>query len=542
MGQQSITSERKARVAGEEASEGRIVRGNTSFPKPVFSSSPSEATKDVRHMAAGAGIALAGKLVGRCVALVGNVVLAHILGPASFGLYAIGWTISKLATVLAPLGLDSGVIRFASPNVGRDRGRLKGAISQSLQFSVFSGLLLGGVFYLLAPWLGGDVFHQAELITVFRCFAFAFPLVTCLRVASAATRVSQRMKFSVYAEDVGQPLAALTLILVFYLFGWKLGGALAAFVFSFGIALILAIHYIKQLFPELSASHIRTVLAGRELLLFSLPTSLSVMFGVLLLWVDRLFVGYYCTAADAGIYHAASQLSVALSVILSGFGAIVIPMIAGLYHRGKKDRLEELFRVSTKWSLYLSLPPFLVMCFAPREAVTVIFGKPYAMGWMILPILGAGQLVNSGTGPVGGLLVMTGRQNALSVLSAVTFLANIVCAIVLVPRMGMVGAAIGTALTVGLLCGISILMARSYLKLWPYDMRYLKGLLAMAASAVALLLLRQLPISSPGLMLISVVLISGSVFCATLIVLGLDPEDKEFLGLILGRVFRQARS
>ena len=501
----------------------------------------SETAKDVRRMAAGAGIALGGKLMGRCVALAGNVVLAHILGPVAFGLYAIGWTITKIATMLTPLGLDSGVIRFASPELGQNPCRVKGAITQSLEISLASGLTLGLALYFVAPWLGENVFHQTSLITVFRCFAFAFPLVSCLKVAAAATRVSQRMKFSVLTEDAGQPAAALLLILIFYFFGWKLGGALAAFDFSFGIALILAIYYIHRLFPEVSLKSIRSDLGRRELLFFSLPTSLSLMFGILLLWVDRLFVGYYRSPAEAGVYHAASQLSVALAVILSAFGAIVNPMIARLYHQGKKERLEELYRVSTKWSLYLSLPVFLVMCFVPRETVSVIFGKPYAAGWLLLPILGMGQLINSGTGAVGGLLVMTGHQNALSILSGVTFLANVGLAVILVPRFGMAGAAAGTALTIALLSVASIFMARRFLNLWPYDGRYWKGVLATGVASAGLLLLRLLPFTSPGLLLTAAVFVSGCLFSGVLLGLGLDPEDKEFIRLIGDNAFRWAK-
>ena len=525
-----------------EISQDWVARRTPATSELVSCNVSSDRAKDVRQMAAGAGIALGGKIIGRSVGLVGNVVLAHILGPASFGLYAIGWTITKILTVLTPLGLDSGVIRFASPSVGQNPGKVKGAITQSLLFSVISGIVLGGAFFLLAPWLSNDIFHQPTLTTVFRWFALAVPLVTCLKVASAATRVSQRMKFSAYTEDIGQPFTALVLVLgFFYFMGWRLGGALAAFVLSFGMLVALAIYYILQLFPEVASKETRPVSAKRDLLSFSLPTSLSVMFGILLLWVDRLFVGYYCSASDAGIYHAASQLSVALSIILSGFGAIVIPMIARLYHNGKKDRLEELFKVSTKWSLYLSIPPFLVMCFAPREAVTVLFGRPYATGWMVLPILGVGQLINSGTGPVGGMLVMTGHQNAVSILCAVIFLVEIVCAVALVPRLGMIGAAIGTSLTLGLLCAICLIMARSSLKIWPYDRRYAKGLLATAVASVALVLLRLLPVSSPDLFLLATIFASGSVFCITLIGLGLDAEDKEFLHLIVSRVLRQAR-
>jgi O-antigen/teichoic acid export membrane protein len=516
--------------------------GTQSVSTPVSHLRTSTTASDVRRLAAGAGVALAGKLIGRSVRLVGDVFLAHILGPASFGLYAIGWTLTRVATVLTPLGLDAGVIRFASPSRGQDSAKVKGVITQSLQFSAMSGLALGAAFYFLAPWLGRSVFHQTMLTPVFRCFAFAFPLVTCLKVASAATRASQRMKFSVYTEEVGQPAAALLLILIFYLCGWKLGGALAAFIFSFGLALVAALHYIRQLFPEVISKHIKPALARKELFLFSLPTSLTIMFGILLLWVDRLFVGYYRSAGEAGIYHAASQLSIAIAVILSGFGAIVNPMFADFYHRGKKERLEELFRVCTKWSFYLSIPPFLVMCFVPHEVMSVIFGKAYVSGWAVLPILGVGQLINSGTGPVGALLVMTGHQNQLSVLSGALFLANVLCAVLLVPRLGMLGAALGTAATVGLLCVLSIFMARVVLKLWPYDSRYSKGLLATAAATAALLLLRRLPITSPFVALMGAVVVSALVFVFVLALLGLDAEDKEFLQLVSDRLLRQAKS
>jgi len=523
----------------EEAVQESFAGAAVSTPLAGADVSSSEKSSDVRQMAAGAGIALGGKLVGRGVRLVGDIVLAHILGPASFGLYAIGWTITKILTVLTPLGLDAGVIRFASPSWGHDHGRVKGAISQSLQFSLISGFLLGVGFFFLAPWLGENVFHQSSLVLVFRCFAFAFPLVTCLKVAAATTRVSKRMKYSAYAEDIGQPAAALLLIVVLYLYGWKLEGALLAFVLSFGFGLILAILYIRTLFPEVVSKNIKPVLQGRELVLFSLPASMSVMFGILLLWMDRLFVGYFCSASDAGIYHAASQLPVALGVILSGFGAIVGPMIAGLYHHGKNERLEELYRVSTKWALYLSLPPFLVMCFAPHDAVTVIFGKPYALGGMLLPVLGIGQIINSGTGPVGALLVMTGHQNELSILSGITFLANVGLAFLLVPRFGVLGAAVGTAVSVGILCLVSVILAGRILKLWPYDWRYLKGLVAAGAAAMVLLLFRQLPISSPYFVLLGAIVISVVVFVAVLVSQGLDGEDREFLHMILARALHR---
>lgn len=498
--------------------------------------------KDVKRLAMGASTALGGRLVGRVVRLIVDMGLAHILGPASFGLYAIGWTITRIATYITPLGLDAGVIRFGSESWHTDKAKLKGVILHSIAFSAVSGLALGVAFYLLAPWLGARVFHQPGLPQVFRWLAFAFPLLTSLRVVSAATRISQRMKFSVYSEEIGQPVAALLLILVFCLIGWRLEGALAAIVLSCGLALLLAVYYVRQLFPEVVSKHVKPAFARNELLRFSLPTALSVIFGVLLIWVDRLFVGYYCSAAEAGVYYAASQLSIALAAILSGFGGIISPMVANLYHSGRNERLSELFRVSTKWSLYLSIPPFLLMCVMPRQVMGVMFGKSYVMGSAVLPVLAAGQLINAGTGAVSSLLVMSGNQNWIAALTGGFLVINMACELVLVPRWGVLGAAWGTAITVGGLSLLSILVAHSVLKVWPYDRRYWKGVLGAGLAAGALILLRHVLPDVPLLGMAGAGFVSLAVFAGTLLVCGLDAEDHAFMTYVWVRAKSNARA
>src|SRR2546429_4299282 len=70
--------------------------------------------RDVNKLAAGAGIALGGRMLGRGLLLGVDVALARLLGPVQYGIYVIGWTISRLVQLLSPLGLNSGVIRFGA--------------------------------------------------------------------------------------------------------------------------------------------------------------------------------------------------------------------------------------------------------------------------------------------------------------------------------------------------------------------------------------------------------------------------------------------
>lgn len=503
-------------------------------PPPVFRQTTEG--KDVHRLATGVGVVLVGRTAGRLIRLVMDITLARLLGPAAFGQYVIGWTITRIVTYLSPLGLDGGVIRFGSMHRGRDKAAVKGVIWESVRLSLATGLFLGIAFYLAAPWIGETLFHKAGMTPVFRWFSLTFPVISCLRVAVAATQVSQRMKFAVYAEELCQPVVALALIAVFGLFGLKLNGALGAIVLSFGASLVLALHYVRRLFPEVTSSDIQPRFLGKELIAFSLPASLSVICGMILIWVDRLYVGHFRSPAEAGMYHAASQLSISLAIILSAFGSMMSPMTADLFHQGKLQRLEEMFRVSTKWSLYLSLPPFLLMCFVPAQIMTVAFGKPYVVSSAVLPILGLGQLLNAGTGTTGSVLVMSGYQKTISLLTAGTMLANIMLGLLLVPRWGMMGAAVGTALTVGGLSIISILLIRRIMGIWPYDSRYLKGLVATSLAFTGLMLVRWAFVGTAFATLALNIVVSLGIFATTLWLLGLDREDREFIHLVLARL------
>lgn len=494
---------------------------------------------DVTKLAAGAGVALGGKVLGRGVRLMVDVVLARVLGPVGFGLYAIGWTITRIITLVTPLGLNIGVIRYGAKYWKKDPARLKGVIVQSVGYSLLTGALFGMGFYLLAPWIGNTIFHKPEVVKVIRLFALVFPVMTGLTTSAAATRVSHRMKYGALAEDISEPVVQIGLVLLAWWLGYGLGGSILACVGGYTAAFLLALYYVVKLFPELKRT-VTVIYPGKELLAFSIPASLTGVFGVLLIWVDRLFVGYYRPAAEVGIYQAASQLSVAFAIILSGFNSIFSPMAADLFHRHEYERLEELFRVSTKWGLYLSLPPFLVTCFAPRLVMGVLFGKAYVSGWAALLVLTFAQVVNAGTGPVGYLLVMAGYQKRMFQLSFVMCLVAVIMGLILVPRYGMTGAAIATGASLSGLFISAIVLARVAMNMRPYDRRYLKGALATVLAAVPLFLLRNAHIGTATTTVIIDALVACGVFAGTLIATGLDPEDRKFIGMIRNRI-RPAR-
>lgn len=499
-----------------------------------------ERRADLSTLGSGAGVALVGRVAGRVIQVVCEVVLARFLGPATFGLYAAGWALLRLVGLIAPLGLDKGVVRFGAGLVDRS-GRMKGLIYESLGVVLGLGIAIGLTFYFAAGWLATAIFHKPELAPVIRGLAPAVAPLVGLRVAAAITRVTCRMHYSVLAEDLASTVTNLVLIGVVYWAGLGLMGAVFACSASFVVAFGLSLIWVGRLYPVTVDRGVAAVPTGRPLFAFSLVTSLAGVSTLVMLWIDRLLLAQLRPAAEVGIYQAATQPAFVFSTILVSFNAVLIPMIAGRAEQGDRTRLAELFRVSTKWGLYLSVPPFLLICFAPEALIEAIFGPLYLPGVPPMLLLSAGQLVNAGTGAVGAILIMTGHQRKWMVATAAFLMLAVILNLYLIPRYGMLGAAAATSCSTALLFVTGLLMVRRVLGLWPYDARYFKGAVAGAAAVAGLFAARAVDWSTPWLSLVVHGVVAGTVFLVVLRLLGLDDEDRELLRLIRAR-FREVRA
>lgn len=490
---------------------------------------------DIEVLATGASISVVGKLSGRVVFAVSQIALARMLGPELFGLYALGWAALRLVGAIAPLGLTGGVIRYGSRYVHKDKGRLKDIISRSLFPSLLFGLFAAFILFFLAPWLE-NIFASPGLSVVLRGFTIAIPLFVIMRVLLATTRIWQRMQYTVIAEDLGQPIANLLLVLAVFLLGGNLLGAVGAAVVSWGFAMLLAIYFVLKLFPDFfSVARIKAVTYS-ELLLFSLPTAFAGTFTFLITWMDRILLGLFATTADVGIYQALAQPALIITIILRSLNSIFSPMIANLYQRGETERLEELFKVSTKWGIYLSIPIFLFVCFASQEIMIGLFGDEYAAGAFPLILLTTGQMVNVSTGAVGFILIMTGHEQVWLKISMISFILNMILNVILIPRLGLIGAAIATAIAISALYLGGLFAVKHLVDLWPYDSRYKKGLVATAITLISLVILSFMNLENLWLNLIVTAMVSVTIFAGILWLLGLDPEDREFLALMLRKV------
>lgn len=499
---------------------------------------PDRYHQPVSDLATGAGISLAGRVLGRGLTMLGQVVIARLFGPGAYGLYGIGWTLLRMGAVASPLGMDQAIIRFASPEREGDPARRKGIILKGLMVGFGAGIVTGVAIYLLAPWLAVVVFSKPELVPILRWFAPGFATTTGLKIAADTTRVTQRMQYGVVVEEFLQPGFNLFLVLLAYALGYGIAGAAAAGTISFTVALAFALLFVIRLFPELTDNAVRIRASLREMFRFSLPASFARSFAVLMMWMDRLFIGAILAGSAVGAYQAASLASTLFSIVLAAFNAVFSPMIAEYFHRERTEELAELYRVSTKWGLYASLPVFVLCLVSPALVLGGVFGPGYLQAAAALSVLSVGQLTVVGVGAVGVLLAMAGYPRRWMATSLAALIVEIALCLTLIPQFGLLGGAVSVAVSLAGLFISGLIQVRWLLGLWPYDRRFFKGILAALASAAMVITASQLIPGPDTIKLIGVTALDLVTFLAVLRVLGLDAEDRLFFELIVSRLPR----
>jgi O-antigen/teichoic acid export membrane protein len=171
-----------------------------------------------------------------------------------------------------------------------------------------------------------------------------------------------------------------------------------------------------------------------------------------------------------------------------------------------------------------------------------MFGSEFRAGVVPLAILAAANLVNAATGMSGAVLDMTGYTRWKLLNATVSVALGIALNLLLVPSLGMVGAAIAVlAVTAGTnilpLAEVLLLVRAS-----PYNRSFVKPLGAGAVALVASIGMRMLLGGAGELFQVAAgLLVLLITYGLVLFGLGIDDDDRLVLGSVRARFARRGR-
>jgi O-antigen/teichoic acid export membrane protein len=213
-----------------------------------------------------------------------------------------------------------------------------------------------------------------------------------------------------------------------------------------------------------------------------------------------------------------------------------MPVVSELYSRGDREHMKHYYQTMTKWTFMVNLPLSLILALFP-EAILSIFGKSFVAGAPVLVLLALGNLVSAGTGICGVFLSMSGNTSFKLVNSIVSFVLTLGLNFWLIPRWGLIGAAVASAAATAVVNLLRLVQAFFLFRFLPYNASFIKPLVAGAVSCVFAWAVNQLLPADANLIYAFIdILILCAVYVVMILLLGLSLEDRSVLARLYARV------
>ena len=353
--------------------------------------------------------------------------------------------------------------------------------------SLLASLIAGALLYGFAGSLSHLFLKGSEAMSathVLRLFAPFIPVMTATTIILAATRTWSIRSF-VNVGYIFLPVLRLVLLGLFTAIGASLFRSALAWAIPLALALLLSLRSFLRRAPngELrlawpNGSPGRHGIAA-TFWRFSLARSLATVFEVLLQWFDVLLVG-----AISGVSAAAAYAIVSRYIVLGTFPSAAVafaiaPQVSGLLHLDRRKDAMGIYRASTHWIMIVGYPIMMTLgVYAPLFLLP--FGHHYQLGATALSVIAAAMLVGLGTGNNGVMLLMAGGSTPNLLVAAVSLTVNVVANVILIPHLGLTGAAVSWAISIICTNVLTSILLWSRLKMHPFGRQFLYVALSAA--------------------------------------------------------------
>jgi stage V sporulation protein B len=377
---------------------------------------------------------------------IANIWLGRHFGPQTYGKYGVIIALLSLINITQTSGLPQSLAKFTAEKPNRKDSILRSALN--IQF--ISTISIAILFALAAPLLA-NLLNDSSLTPYLRISALVFPLYGMYSIYIGYYNGLHNFKRQAVLNSV-YAIAKVIGIIVFSLF-FKLYGAIAAFIVAPIFALLFGLYIPAK--TKVKFSH-------KKLITFSLPIIIFSVLTTLFLSIDLLFVKAQVqdNKSAAGYYIAAQNISLILYFCMSAASSVILPSISHNIAKGLDANTAKLINNSLRYMLIILVPAAALMAATSTQLINVIYSSKYIAASSPLQILLVAYVFLAIFVLFSNILNGGGNTYGPVKASLPGLIITVLMCMVLIPKHGLIGAAIATfAGTV-----ISVLIAARFVK------------------------------------------------------------------------------
>jgi len=364
-------------------------------------------------------------------------IITRMLGVQDYGLYVQFTVTISLIMSFATLGLPYAMVRFLSSV--KDRKQVQDDLFSSIALIAAFSILISLVLIAFSESLAKVLFENNTYLVII--LAVIIPIDCIANALNNMFRVYQEVKkYVVYGLLKTYIEIAIITIIAFYGFG-MIDIALSILVVRSIFLLIILMIVVPPLgikIPRFSRM--------RDYLKFSLPTIPSNLSSWIINSSDRYIIEIFMGLTYVAYYNPAYNLGSLIQMFMTPINFVLVSLVAKYFEENKIDMLKELFKYSIKYYLLFAIPAFFGLSILSKQILTLIATPEMAENsYLVVPFSALSYLIMGFGGVSLGFACYLRKKTHIDMINWILIAAiNIGLNLFLVPRMGILGAAIAT--------------------------------------------------------------------------------------------------
>ncbi len=473
-------------------------------------------------------IVFIGVLFSKVFSYVYRIIIAREFGPETYGIFSLAMMVSGLFIVFSSMGIGDGLTRYIPLYRGKNqKEKIKYLIRRFAKIFFISGIAATVLMLILSQFIANKIFNEPELYEFLVIFSFIIPINLFLTILISSLKGYEKIGWYSFLSNILIPLSNLVLILLFMFMGIGVYSVILSYVLGELIVLILSFIVTKKQIPEIFEKIKKSKEKGllKEVILYSFPLFLAGMSWKLFKWGDSFVIGLFKSVADVGIYNAAVPVAMLLAMAPQLFMQLFFPLITRFYSQGDKKTISEIAKQTSKWIFILNIPLLVLFIVFPTEFLRIFFGEVYIPAANSLRFISIGVFFLSFFEISYRLIAMKGLSKILLIDIVSISVLNVLLNMLLVPYMGISGAAIATMFSYILLSFVGAYQSARYLSIIPLDKKMLNISFAAIIPLIILILIKGLVPQGILSFIILSIFFSLVYFSLVFIFNGLDKND-----------------
>lgn len=374
------------------------------------------------------------------------IILARLLSANSYGLLYLTLSFYGIVGVVSRLGVDKSAAKYISEYKNENSGQIPHIIKSSIIFIILLSTFVSGLIIVKHKYIA-NILEGPEIIPLLLLgivFMFATSLFGFVRHTLQGFEDIQSAATSDAIRGIGKLVFATGLVLL----GYNAVGALSGYIVSTFVATIFAAtiiykkHYRPIEYTDTIEPGLRRRIAG-----YAIPLTSSRAADKLDKQVDTVLVGIFLTPLAVGYYTVAKQVVSFIQVPVNALGFTIAPTFGSSKATGDLKQARAIYETSFINVLLLYLPAAAGLVLVAEPTIELVFGSDYSGAVPVLQILSIYAVLLALAKPTSHGLDFLGRAKIRAVVKGVTSVLNFLLNLLLIPMLGVVGAAIATVFT-----------------------------------------------------------------------------------------------